>query len=115
MADEIKVYGFCETKCRREVMAKEKVEELVKAVDDKVDKNFILVNQQELVFTDKVATISDARITVDSLADVYFTSDTISVAEKAIIAVETIDGAVTLTATKEPEGTIKATIHIRVV
>lgn len=32
MAEEIKVYGFCENKCRRETMTKEKIEELFENV-----------------------------------------------------------------------------------
>ena len=77
--------------------------------------DFILVNQQELTFTNNVATISDERITANSLADVYFTSDTIDIAEDADISVETNTGNVVLTAATEPTGTIKATIRIRVV
>lgn len=79
------------------------------------DTDFILTNQQELEFTNSVATISDERITANSLADVYFTSDTIDIAEDADISVETIDGSVVLTASTEPTGAIKATIRIRVV
>lgn len=86
-----------------------KVSELVQDMD------FILINQEELTFTDNVATISDDRITADSLADVYFTSDTIDVAKDADISVETATGSVVLTATTEPTGIIKATIRIRVV
>lgn len=66
-----------------------------------------------LTFTSKVATVSDTRITTNSLADVYFTSDTIAAAEKADISVETLAGKVQLTAKNAPAGTIKASIHIR--
>lgn len=80
-----------------------------------VPKDFVLINQSELTFIDNICTISDNRITADSLADVYFTNDTISIAEKAIITVETYEGKVELNAGKTPEGTIKASIYIRVV
>ena len=80
-----------------------------------LDKDFILLNQEELPFRNKVAEIRDSRITEDSLADVYFTSDTIDIAEEASITVDTIEGKCVLNAIKEPEGTVKASIHIRVV
>jgi len=80
-----------------------------------LDKDFVLINQQPITFINNVATISDTRITADSLADVYFTNDTISIAEKASITVETYGGNVKLTAGRAPEGTLKASIHIRVV
>ena len=77
--------------------------------------DFILINQQTLNFINNVCTISNDKITSDSLAYVHFTSDTISIAEKADISVETYDGNVKLTAINSPTGTIKATIQIRVV
>lgn len=79
-----------------------------------LDADFILINQQALTFLNNVCTISDSRITASSLADVYFTSLTESVANNADIVVETSAGAVTLTASNTPTGTIEATIHIRV-
>ena len=82
---------------------------------DSISNDFILANQAELTFTNNICIISDERITADSLADVYFTGDTISVAEKASITVDTYAGKVELTAGRTPEGTIKASIHIRVV
>lgn len=80
-----------------------------------LDKDFILINQEELIFTDNVATITDERITGDSLADVYFTADTMSAAQKASIDVDTYDGYLTLTAGRTPERVLKASIHVRVV
>lgn len=79
-----------------------------------LDTDFILINQQRLTFVNRVCTISDARITASSLADVYFTSLTESIANNADIVVETSAGAVTLTASNTPTGNIEATIHIRV-
>lgn len=84
-------------------------------VADSVKNDFILINQQVLTFTNKICTISNDRITADSLADVYFTADSISIAENAVISVETYNGKVELTAGREPEGIIRASIDIRVV
>lgn len=74
---------------------------------------FVLANQELLTFTGNVCTISDSRITSDSLADVYFTSDTALTAEKAVIDVETFAGRIELTAGRTPDGIIKASIVIR--
>lgn len=82
---------------------------------EKANSVFLLKNQSVLNFSGNVCTISDNRITADSLADVYFTSDTALAAEKAVIDVETYSGRVDLTAGRTPDGTIKASIVIRVV
>lgn len=74
---------------------------------------FLLKNQEEIVFNNNIATINDNRITKYSIADVYFTSDSISVAEKAEIYVETNDGELILTSVNIPEGSIKASIIIK--
>lgn len=88
-----------------------KVNELIDAIPNE----FLLANQAVLTFTNKVASISDEKITADSLADVYFTSDTILSAEKAVISVETYAGRVDLKAERQPEDVIKASIFIKVV
>lgn len=84
-------------------------------VEKEASKTFDLRNQAVLNFVNKICSISDERITPDSLADVYFTSDTKLNAEKSVIDVETYAGRVDLTAEREPEGEIKASIVIRVV
>lgn len=76
------------------------------------DNFFKLSNKQLLSFAENVCTILDERITKDSLADVYFTTDTILSAEKAVITVETYDGYVQLNAENAPEQAIKASIKI---
>ena len=97
------------------------IETVEEVADDMADvkaaiaKDFILINKQNLTFSANVCTISDARITADSLADVYFTTACMTAAEKAAIVVETSAGAVTLTAGRTPESTLTATIKIRVV
>ncbi len=80
-----------------------------------LEDDFILANQEVLDFSNGTCTISNQKITSDSLADVYFTNDTYSVAEKAAITVETYDGRVDLMAGRPLEGQVRATIHIRVV
>lgn len=84
-------------------------------VEKEASKTFDLRNQAVLTFVNKICSILDERITPDSLADVYFTSDTMLNAEKAVIDVETYAGRVDLTAERDPEGEIKASIVIRVV
>lgn len=83
------------------------------------DKNneFLLINQEVLIFDndDMTCTITDERITENSLADVYFTSDTIDIAENAVISVETYDKNIKLNCQNMPTGTIKASIIIKVV
>ena len=74
---------------------------------------FLLKNQEEIIFEDNVAVIQDERITKDSIADVYFTSETISIAEKAEIYVETNESQLVLTANNVPEDVIKASIVIK--
>ena len=84
-------------------------------VAESVENDFILVNQQALVFANKICSIRNERITAGSLADVYFTSDSINIAENAVISVETYNGELELVAGREPEGNIRATIRVRVV
>lgn len=92
-----------------------KLIESVENIENDVEKDFILLNQGTLQFTNNVAVIQDTRITEDSLADVYFTADSANAAESAVISVETFAGNVKLTAGRTPEDVIRATIHIRVV
>lgn len=81
-----------------------------------VENNFVLKNQATLTFNNNnVCVITDTRIKEDSLADVYFTQDSILAAEKAVITVESYTGRIELTAGRQPEGTIKASIVIRTV
>ena len=75
--------------------------------------DFILINQQTLTFVDDVCTLTDARVTANSLADVYFTSATYNIAKTANISVETYAGKVELTAENTPSGSIVASILIR--
>lgn len=98
--------------------ANETINKLIDNVEktkEAIDSVFMLCDKVTLVFNGNTCSIADERITADSLADVYFTSDTALAAEKAVIDVETYAGRVDLTAGRTPDGTIKASIVIRVV
>ena len=87
----------------------------INELKDSTDKAFLLLNQGELSFVEKMCVISDGRITSSSLVDVYFTSDTITSAEKAFITVESYDGYLELKAESDVTDTIKASIYVKVV
>ena len=82
-------------------------------VEDYVDNDYVIA-ERELVFTNNVCTISDSKVTADSLIDVYFTTATIANAARAQIAVESTNGNIVLTAARTPSGTIRAAIRVRV-
>ena len=95
-----------------------------KAINDLIDSNSNVVKAVEqdfvlqkrtLSFIGTTCNIEDSRITKDSLADVYFTSETIYAAEKADISVETVDGAVIISSSRVPEMDLVATIKVKVV
>lgn len=69
---------------------------------------------QTLTFVDKQCVISDERVTADSLVDVYFTADTMALAESAQIYVDSEAGRIVLTATNQPASSLKARIRVRV-
>ena len=79
-----------------------------------VEQDFVL-QKRTLSFIGTTCNIEDSRITKDSLADVYFTSETIYAAEKADISVETVDGAVIISSSRVPEMDLVATIKVKVV
>ena len=79
-----------------------------------VEQDFVL-QKRTLSFIGTTCNIEDSRITKDSLADVYFTSETIYAAEKADISVETVDGAVILSSSRVPEMDLVVTIKVKVV
>lgn len=79
-----------------------------------VEQDFVL-QKRTLSFIGTTCNIEDSRITKDSLADIYFTSETIYAAEKADISVETVDGAVIISSSRVPEMDLVATIKVKVV
>lgn len=82
-------------------------------IEDYVYNDYI-IQEQEFVFTNKVCTIQDAKVKATSLIDVYFTAATINNAEEAQIVVDSSNGYITLTAAKQPEGTIRGMLRVRV-
>ena len=74
-----------------------------------------IIDNEEFTFVNKVCTISDARITNTSLADVYFDSLSFDEAERVGISVETYNGYLTLTAERTPTSAISGTIKVRMV
>lgn len=68
-----------------------------------------------LTFIDKVCEVTDAKVTANSLIDVYFTADTIQEAEGCKIVVDSEAGKIKLTAEKQPSKTIKAVFRVRVI
>ena len=82
-------------------------------VTDYVDKDYVIA-EQEFVFTNKVCTINDSKVTANSLIDVYFTAATIGAAEEAQIYVDSSAEKITLTALNTPSGIIRGTIRVRV-
>ena len=82
-------------------------------VSNYVEKDFV-IEKQSLEFVNKVCTINDERVTEDTLVDVYFTPETINVAARANIYVDSYDGSIKLTAEIEPAGLIEAIIRVRV-
>ena len=82
-------------------------------VSNYVEKDFV-IEKQTLNFIDKICTITDERVTEDTLVDVYFTAETIETASKAEIYVDSYNGYIQLTANVTPTGTIEAIIRVRV-
>lgn len=89
------------------------VDESKQLVQDYVEKDYV-IDKQVLVFEGNVCTIVDERVTADTLVDVYFTSETIDVAAKSNIYVDSYDGYIQLTAELTPTGNIEAIIRVRV-
>ena len=68
-----------------------------------------------LTFFNKVCEVTDAKVTENSLIDVYFTADTIQEAEGCKIVVDSEAGKIKLTAEQQPSKTIKAVFRVRVI
>lgn len=76
--------------------------------------NDFTLAKQTLTFVDKTCTITDSRVTANSLIDVYFTADSMSAAETARIYVDSEAGKIVLTADTQPTSTLEAMIRVRV-
>lgn len=78
-----------------------------------VDNDFT-IPKQTLTFVNGVCTITDERVTENSLVDVYFTAESMTVAEAAQIYVDSAAGKIILTANTQPTSTLDAMIRVRV-
>ena len=78
-----------------------------------VDNDFT-IPKQTLTFVNGVCTITDERVTENSLVDVYFTAESMTVAEVAQIYVDSAAGKIILTANTQPTSTLDAMIRVRV-
>lgn len=76
--------------------------------------NDFTIPKQTLTFINGVCTITDERATEDSLVDVYFTAESMTVAEVAQIYVDSASGKIILTANTQPTSTLDAMIRVRV-
>ncbi len=93
--------------------AQQQISQAQSIVSDFVDKDYVIA-EQEFVFTNKICDIPDAKVTANSLIDVYFTAATIDNAEAALIHVDSTAGHIILTAEETPLGTIVGSIRVRV-
>ncbi|MCQ2770329.1 MAG: hypothetical protein MJ236_00820 [Clostridia bacterium] len=84
-------------------------------ISDEFSKDFILANKRSLSFSNMQCRIDDSRITASSLADVYFTSETMEAATNSFPEVETYDGYLIISIQRTPEKTLYASIRVRVV
>lgn len=85
-------------------------------IENFVAKYFVLPNtgNMTLTFVNKQCIINDERITDDSLIDVYFDSETIQEAEDCQIYVDSYEGQIVVSATKQPAFSLKASIGVRI-
>lgn len=67
-----------------------------------------------LTFVNKQCIINDERITAGTLIDVYFDDDTIQEAEDCQIYVNSYDGQIVISGTKQPAFPLVATIGVRI-
>lgn len=77
------------------------------------DESWIRLTNQSLTFVNGVATISDARITAESLAFVYFADSSITSATSAVITVDTASGVLNFTAENQPSAALTCDILIK--
>lgn len=80
-----------------------------------VANEFILLNKAPLIFVNKQCLMSDARITANSLANLYYSDSTSKAnAKDADLTIIPQNGSILITAVKNPN-TIRASIKVKVV
>lgn len=81
-------------------------------VSEELEKSFVLTNQT-LTFSNLVATVSDARVTADTYAMVFFNDATLQAAANAGVVVDTSAGTITFTAATAPSSNLVCDIVCR--
>lgn len=89
------------------------VQDAKTTIEDFVAADFVIAKQM-LTFVNKSCTITDSRVTSDSLIDVYFTKDSMPAAEAATIYVDSEKGKIVFTAATQPTTALEAIIRVRV-
>lgn len=89
------------------------VQDAKTTIEDFVAADFVIAKQM-LTFVNKSCTITDNRVTSDSLIDVYFTKDSMPAAEAATIYVDSEKGKIVFTAATQPTTALEAIIRVRV-
>ncbi len=82
-------------------------------IDNKIGAITFVLKNQTLTFSNLVATVSDARVTADTYAMVFFNDATLQVAADAGVVVDTSSGTITFTATSAPSSTLVCDIVCR--
>jgi hypothetical protein len=88
-------------------------DETKQVITDFIADDFVIA-KQKLTFTNKICTITNDKVTEDSLIDVYFTKDSMNEAIRSVIFVDSETGKIVLTAERQPESDIYAVIRVRV-
>lgn len=89
------------------------VQDAKTTIEDFVAADFVIAKQM-LTFVNKSCTITDSRVTSDSLIDVYFTKDSMPAADAATIYVDSEKGKIVFTAATQPTTALEAIIRVRV-
>lgn len=89
------------------------VQDAKTTIENFVAADFVIAKQM-LTFVNKSCTITDSRVTSDSLIDVYFTKDSMPAAEAATIYVDSEKGKIVFTAATQPTTALEAIIRVRV-
>lgn len=82
-------------------------------ITDFIAKDF-LIPLTTLNFSNKACRIDDARITSDTLVDVYFTQDTVKEAMRVTVYVNSYNGYIELTSERQPSKALQAKMRVRV-
>ena len=77
--------------------------------------NDFILPLQSITFTSDTYTIIDNRVTDNSLIDVYFSAESIQIAEESQIYVDSEEGKIILTASTQPLYPLEVIIRVKVI